>query len=83
MEKIDFSDPAEVYTSTGAGMRNRIMKFRRFATGAEAIRFAMEGQDIKLLGGTVIEIRDSRLAAADIRELYNSSSYPLARAKTA
>jgi hypothetical protein len=79
MEQIDFAAPAEVYTATGPGMRNRAIKFRRFGSGAEAIQFVIEGQDAKLLGGTVIEVNDVRLAAAEIRELYDSDSYPLPR----
>lgn len=79
METFDFAAPAEVYTATGPGMRNRGVKFRRFISGAEAIRFAIEGQDAKLLGGTTIEVSDVRLAAAEIRALYDSADYPLPR----
>ena len=79
MENIDFTAPAEMYTAFGPGMRNRSVKFRRFASGAEAIQFAIESQDGKLLNGTVIEVEDQRLAAAEIRALYDSDDYPLPR----
>ncbi len=79
MEQIDFTAPADMFTAIGPGMRNRAVKFRRFSSGAEAIQFAIEGQDGKLLCGTVIEVDDQRLLAADIRALYDSDKFPLPR----
>jgi len=79
MDQLDFAAPAEVYTAARLGMRNRSVKFRRFDTSAEAIRFVIEGQDAKLLPSTVIEVADTRIEAGDIRAHYDSPGYPLPR----
>lgn len=59
----------------------RPMTFRRFATGAEAIRYAMEVLDAESLGGAIVETDQARLGAGKIRELYDCSDYPLPRQK--
>jgi len=53
--------------------------YRRFARGAEAIRFAIEELAADVLYGTVIEANEQRFDAAAIRTLYESGAYPLIR----
>jgi hypothetical protein len=48
-------------------------------SAAEAIRFAIEDLPAQFLVGTYLEVGESRLPSAEIRRLYASSHYPLAR----
>jgi hypothetical protein len=60
------------------GPRTRI-KYRRFATAAEAIRFAVEGlPPIKPLGAW-IQVGNDRFSRDEIRRLYDHSDYPFRR----
>lgn len=71
--------PAEVYATDGMGARKRPISYRRFATGAEAIRFAVEELPPLMQRGTVMEVGDDRYEFAEIRALYESDRYPLQR----
>jgi len=82
MEKFDFSAPADIFTSKGRGVGRRPMTYRRFSTGAEAVRYAIETLPAETLYGTVMEVDEARFAAEDIRRLYESPGYPLQRATT-
>lgn len=82
MESFDFNAPAEIFASKSRGVSRRPMTYRRFATGAEAIRYAMEVLSVEMLAGTVMEASTARFGAAEIRKLYDSPEYPLQRAKS-
>jgi len=56
------------------------MTYRRFATGAEAIRFVIEEQAPANLIATALESEGERFEGAAIRTLYDSERYPLVRA---
>jgi hypothetical protein len=80
MMAFDFDAPAELFSSAGQGAARGPMYYRRFATGAQAIRYAIEGLPAALLRGSVIEVDEERFGARQIRELYDCPAYPLARA---
>jgi hypothetical protein len=77
---FDFDAPAELFSSVGQGAARGTMQYRRFATGAEAIRYAIEDLPAALLRGSIIQVEDDRFDARQIRELYDCPAYPLARA---
>jgi hypothetical protein len=79
MEHFNYDQPTDVYAGFARGFKSKAMTYRRFATGAEAIRFVIERQPAALLPGTVIEADDMRFNAEEIRELYDSEDYPLPR----
>jgi hypothetical protein len=54
--------------------------YKRFARAADAIRFAIEELPPERLVGTFLAVADVRYESAQIRRLYESSDYPLARA---
>jgi hypothetical protein len=81
MKDFDYSEPAEIYASRGRGSTRRPMKFHRFETVAQAVRFAMEILPAEMLAGTVLESGEDRYEAKDIRRLYESDAYPLERSK--
>lgn len=82
MEEFNFSAPAEIFAGKGRGVGRRPMTYRRFSTGAEAVRYAIEALPAGILDGTVMEVDEARFSAGDIRRLYESPGYPLPRPST-
>jgi hypothetical protein len=78
MHAFDYMAPAELFTASHRSKR-AALKFHRFATSAEAIRFAMEGLSPEQLYGTVLEVGDTRFDAEAIRQLYGNAEFPLER----
>jgi hypothetical protein len=78
VDKFDFDAPAELFPSRNRKIVNKI-KYRRFERAAEAIRFAVEELPEPLLLGAYIQIDEERLGHKDIRGLYDSAEYPLAK----
>jgi len=60
------------------GTRQHI-SYRRFATAADAIRFAVEDFTAIRTLGAWMQVGDERFSSDDIRRLYESSSYPRRR----
>ena len=78
-ELFDYTTDAELYSSKfGRRGRQRLI-YRRFASAAEAIRFAIEDLPAHSLEGTYLEIDETRFPSAEIRRLYASTHYPFAR----
>ena len=72
---FDYSAPAELFLSKRAGKAR--VNYRRFATAAEAIRYAVEAlPDLRKLG-VRMQIGDERFNCDEIRRLYDDSDYPL------
>ena len=78
MADFDYGAPADLFPSRSK-KRNCPVGYRRFETAAEAIRFAIEVMPADFLLGTVLEVDEKRFDGPRIRELYNSTAYPLAR----
>jgi len=76
VNSFDYNAPAELYP--GRNRKSKI-KYRRFETAADAIRFAVEDLPELLLLGACIEINEQRLNYKDIQALYASERYPLKR----
>jgi len=78
MGKFDYNAPADLFparSKTG----HRPVGYRRFDTAAQAIRFAVEQMPAEFLDGTVLEIESERIKGEEIKLLYSSTDYPLAR----
>jgi hypothetical protein len=75
MSEFDYTAQAELFAAHGrAGLR-----YRRFSKSAEAIRYAVETLSAAALSTASIEVDDHRYRASEIRVLYDSERYPLAR----
>ena len=80
MDKFDYAAQAELFPSRNRKIASKI-KYRRFDSAADAIRFAMEELPDALLLGATIQVDDRRLGHQEIRSLYESEHYPLKKAK--
>lgn len=79
MPAVDYSAPADLYPARNR-FRKAPLRYLRFDTVAEALRYAMEETPATQLSGMLIESEEQRFEAAQIGELYRSADYPLPRA---
>ena len=59
--------------------RGQPLRYRRFATAAEAIRFVVEELPAMRALGAWMQVGDERFDGDDIQRLYESDNYPLRR----
>ena len=78
-ELFDYRTEAELFSVRGRKSRSQPLGYRRFARAADAIRFAIEELPPQPLAGTYLEVDEARFAGNEIRRLYESADYPLAR----
>jgi hypothetical protein len=75
MPPFDYNAPAELFLAkrTKSSREN----YRRFATAAEAIRYAVEDLRTPRAFGAWLEVGDERFNGNEIQRLYEASDYPL------
>lgn len=76
---FDYDSAAELFTNKGRAFRRQPLGYRRFARAADAIRFAIEEMPPQLLQNACMEVDEERFDGQDIRRLYESAAYPIAR----
>jgi hypothetical protein len=79
--KFDFETPAELFMAKRKGGTRQPLGYRRFATAAEAIRFAVEDFPAIRTLGAWLQVGDQRYDVDDIQRLYESAEFPLKRPK--
>jgi hypothetical protein len=72
---FDYGIPAELFMGKRKGGPRQPLRYRRFATAAEAIRFAVEELPAVRALGAWMQVGDQCFDGDDIRRLYES--YPL------
>jgi hypothetical protein len=75
MVGFDYKAPTELFSAR----RRQPLGYKRVAQAADAIRFAMEEVPRECLAGAFLEVDGERYGGEDIRRLYESAEYPLAR----
>lgn len=76
---FDYAASAELFMPKRKRDARQPLSYRRFATAAEAIRFAVEEiPSIRTLGAWM-QVEEERFNGDDIRRLYESTSYPRRR----
>ena len=73
---FDYGAPAELFMAKRKGGPRQRLRYRRFATAAEAIRFAVE--ELPAVRA-LMQVGDQRFDGDDIQRLYESNDYPLQR----
>jgi hypothetical protein len=74
MSSFDYSAPAELFLAKPAkGSRE---KYRRFATAAEALRYAVEDLRTPKTFGAWLQIGDERFNSTEIERLYDALRKP-------
>ena len=79
MAEFDYDATAELFPTRRRLPRRQSFGYKRFARAAHAIRFAMEDMPPASLVGAFLEVDEQRYGSDDIRRLYESADYPLAR----
>src|SRR6266516_957007 len=77
-QPFDYGIPAELFMPKRKG-GPRQLRYRRFATAAEAIRFAVEELPAVRTLGAWMQVGDQRFDGDVIQRLYESNDYPLQR----
>jgi hypothetical protein len=76
---FDYSAPAELFMGKRKGGPRQPLRYRRFATAAEAIRFAVEELPAVRTLGAWMQVGDERFDGDDIQRLYERDDFPLQR----
>jgi hypothetical protein len=79
MKPFDYSLPAELFTGKRKSSSRQRLGYRRFATAAEAIRFAVEDFPAVRTLGAWLQVGDERFDSDEIHRLYERADYPLHR----
>jgi hypothetical protein len=79
MNEFNYKMLGELYSRDSLAWGSSGLSYRRFATVAEAIRFAMEDMSAAAFAGCTLEAGGERFGARELRELYASPLYPLQR----
>jgi hypothetical protein len=77
-----YGSAAELSSNKRRRVRRQPLKYRRFDHAADAIRFAIEEMPPDMLRSICLEADEMRFNGDEIRELYESSAYPLTRPAT-
>ena len=76
---FDYGSPTELFSAKSKSGRRQRIGYRRFATAAEAIRFAVEDFPAIRALNAWMQVGDERFDNDEIRRLYESNDYPLPR----
>ncbi|GGA40586.1 hypothetical protein [Pelagibacterium lentulum] len=76
---FNYNATAELYPGKRS-KRFRTLRYKRFDSAAEALRYVVEDIPRENLPGTVLEIDEQRFGPEEIAALYQDAAYPLARA---
>ena len=81
-EAFDYGTSAELFSARSRKGRRQPLNYRRFASAAQALRFAIEDLPPQFFIDAYLEVDESRYQGEAIRRLYASSDYPLQRRVT-
>lgn len=77
---FNFSASAELFPSRGKHGRAQV-RYRRFNTAAEAVKFVIEDVSPAAMLGAYLEVNEARFSLQEIHALYAHPAYPLKRAQ--
>ena len=74
--KFDYASPAELFMAKRKGGVRQPLGYRRFASAADAIRFAIEDLPSVRTMGAWMQVGDDHFDVDDIQRLYESDDFP-------
>jgi hypothetical protein len=72
---FDYDAPSELFLAKRT--KSSRQNYRRFATAAEAIRYAVETLGTPKAFGAWLQVGDERFNSSEIHRLYEAADYPL------
>jgi hypothetical protein len=78
-KEYELRAPAELFLAKP--IKGSRTKYRRFATAAEAIRYAVEDLRTPLAFGAGLQVGDERFNSVEIQRLYEDGEYPLRKSE--
>ena len=79
MSSFDYNAPAELFLAKPA--KSSRTKYRRFATAAEALRYAVGTYASPRPFGAWLEVGEERFSSSEIQRLYEADVYPLRKSE--
>ena len=76
---FNFGCEAELFSVQTRKTGKKPVKYRRFARAVEAVKFAVEELPPEFFAGVHLEVDERRYNSNEIRRLYESAQYPVAR----
>lgn len=76
---FNYCSPAELFMAKRKRGPQQRLGYRRFATAAEAIQFAVEDFPAMRTLGAWMQVGDERFDSDEIHRLYEGQHYPLTR----
>ncbi|TCL63214.1 hypothetical protein [Rhizobium sp. BK251] len=80
MAAFDYRAGAGLYPCKTIKRKSRL-RYKRFDSAADALRFAIEDMPASLLRGSILEVEEARFDGVQMRKLYEAEAYPLTRRK--
>ena len=82
MNRFDYLAPAELFVGKSrVSARGSPMRYLRFPTSAEAIKYAVESLETPALLGAALVVGEDRYEGPEIRAPYEGERFPLSRGK--
>jgi hypothetical protein len=78
-DPFDYEAEADLFPARNRKVNRQLSKYRRFDRAADAIKFAIEELPPPSLLGTYLEVEAGRFDGREMRRLYDSAAFPLAR----
>lgn len=82
LTRFDYGAPAELFPSRSKAGKSR-SRYMRFDSAAEALRFVIEEMPAPALPGAYLVVDERRFGVEEMRCLYESAGFPLARSASA
>jgi len=76
---FDYEAVARVFPARSRKFNRQFARYRRFDRAADALRFAIEELPPQLFLGAYLEVEEERFDSNEMRRLYDSAEFPLAR----
>jgi len=78
-KSFDYEAVAELFPARSRKFNRQLARYRRFDRAADALRFAIEELPPQLFLGAYLEVEEERFDSNEMRRLYDSAEFPLAR----